>query len=90
LADQRGLSPDRIAFMGDDLPDLEVMDWVGYAIAPAVAAPEIIAVASYVTQARGGHGAVREAIEHVIRGQGRWDEVLAHYRPRSAVGGGEG
>ncbi len=83
LANARGLEADQVLFMGDDLADLEVMDWVGVAVAPPDAAPEIRALASFVTEARGGHGAVREAIEQVIRGQGRWDEVLAHFRPRA-------
>ena len=56
-----GLDLSKAAFMGNDINDLEAMEAVGIAIAPADARPEIRAIAKYVTKARGGNGAVREA-----------------------------
>jgi len=50
-----------------------------YPIAVADAVDEVKAEASYVTIARGGHGAAREAIEHILKAQNRWDEVLDRY-----------
>ncbi len=55
------------AFIGDDLGDLEAMKRVGYAIAVADAVAEVKAAAKYVTKAKGGRGAVREAVEHLLR-----------------------
>ena len=73
------VEPAAVAFIGDDLADLPVLTRVGYPIAVADAAAEVIGVAKYVTRAGGGHGAVREAIEHLLKGMGRWDEVLEAY-----------
>lgn len=60
------LSWENLAYMGDDEPDLEVMKKVGCAIAPKDAMPVLHAVAHYVTQAKGGEGAVREAAEWLL------------------------
>jgi 3-deoxy-D-manno-octulosonate 8-phosphate phosphatase (KDO 8-P phosphatase) len=60
-----GCSLDEAAFMGDDLIDFYVMQAAGYCMAPANAVKEIRDIADYVTAASGGHGAVREACEHV-------------------------
>ena len=49
-------------------------------MAPANAVAEVRQIARYVTQAPGGRGAVREAIEHLLREAGRWDEVLRNYQ----------
>jgi 3-deoxy-D-manno-octulosonate 8-phosphate phosphatase (KDO 8-P phosphatase) len=68
-----------MAMIGDDLPDLPVLRHCGYPIAVANAAPEIKAAAQFVTERTGGRGAVREAIEHLMRPSGRWDKVVAHY-----------
>lgn len=68
-----------LAMIGDDLPDLPLMRACGYAIAPANAAEEVRSAARYVTARRGGKGAVREAVEHLLRADGRWAKVLAAY-----------
>lgn len=73
------LRPERTAYIGDDWPDLAVMRAVALAIAPANAVPEVKKAAHLVTTARGGHGAVREAIEHVLRSTGRFNEALRLY-----------
>jgi len=70
----------QVAVMGDDLPDLPLMRRCGLAIAPANAVEEVRAAAALVTAARGGHGAVREAIESVLRRTGKWQEILDGYR----------
>lgn len=71
------LSPAQVAYVGDDLPDLAVMRHVGVPIAVADAAEEVRAGAAYVTQTRGGYGAVREAIELVLKAKGLWDDIVA-------------
>ena len=67
------------AMVGDDLPDVPLLKRVGWPIAVADAAPEVLAVARTVTNARAGHGAVREAVERVLRHNGTWHRVLERY-----------
>src|SRR5258708_39466104 len=66
LADTHNLAPEEIAYIGDDLNDLAAMQGVGLACAVADATASIKAVAHYVTQKHGGHGAVREGCELII------------------------
>ncbi len=73
------LDPSRTAVLGDDLPDLPLLVMAGYPMAVADAVPEVLGVAAYVTQHRGGHGAVRDAIEHLLEERGEWDDVVARY-----------
>lgn len=65
-----GLEAAQCAFVGDDLPDLPVLERCGLAVAVANAVPEVKAIAHLVTRARGGDGAVREFCEFVMRAQG--------------------
>jgi len=62
--------------MGDDFNDREAMRLVGVSIAPADASAEIREQADLVTDARGGKGAAREAVEAVLKAQGRWEEAV--------------
>lgn len=77
LRRERGLAWDEVAFVGDDLTDIPPMRSCGFSAAPADAAPEVRRVATYVCSAAGGRGAVREAIETLLRVQDDWDGVLA-------------
>src|SRR5690606_38784398 len=67
------------AYVGDDLIDLPALLRCGYPIAPADAVDEVRAVAKYITTRPGGHGAAREAIEHILKKENRWNELLARY-----------
>lgn len=69
-----------VAYMGDDLLDLPVMARVGFAGAPADAAPEVRAAAHWVASAAGGRGAVREFIEVILRARDLWTGVLAEFQ----------
>jgi YrbI family 3-deoxy-D-manno-octulosonate 8-phosphate phosphatase len=80
LLAQLGLRPEQVAFVGDDLPDLPVLRHCGLAVAVADACPEVIAEAHYVTRVSGGQGAVREAIEWILRSQGQWAKIVERYR----------
>ncbi len=71
-----GLQPHEAAFLGDDLIDLGAMEYVGLGISVADAAPEVRARAAHVTQAAGGQGAVREAIQWILAGQEKWEAIL--------------
>jgi 3-deoxy-D-manno-octulosonate 8-phosphate phosphatase (KDO 8-P phosphatase) len=68
-----------VAYIGDDLTDVTIMRRVGFAVAPANARAEVKAAAHYVTGAPGGDGAVREAIELILKAQGLWEKILKHY-----------
>ncbi len=81
LLAQLGLAPSATAMLGDDLPDLPVLRACGFSMAVADASAEVLAVAQFVTHQRGGHGAVREAIEHLLRAQGRWQEAVRLFDP---------
>ena len=76
---EAGVTNAEVAFAGDDLNDIPLMLKSGLGIAVADAALETREHAHYVTHARGGEGAVREAVELILKAQGRWDEVLRHY-----------
>lgn len=67
------------AMVGDDLPDIPLMRRVGWPIAVAGSSPEVLRVARTVTEARPGLGAVREAVEQVLRHNGTWHRVLERY-----------
>ena len=70
------LRPGQAAAVGDDLPDLPVLRSAGLALVVADACPEVRAAGHYVTVAHGGRGAVREAVELILKHQGRWDSVV--------------
>jgi 3-deoxy-D-manno-octulosonate 8-phosphate phosphatase (KDO 8-P phosphatase) len=72
-----GVPADEACGVGDDLPDVPLLRACGLAVAVADACPETRGAAHYVTQAAGGHGAVREVVELVLRAQGRWDQLVA-------------
>jgi len=73
------LADDQIAYIGDDLPDLPLLRRAGLAIAVFDAVSEIRQRAHFITQHCGGRGAVREAVELILKAQGQWEEVLQRY-----------
>lgn len=75
-----GVGEAEVAYVGDDLPDIKVMRRVGFAVAVGNAAPEVKKAAHYVTKAGGGRGAIREAIEVILKSKGVWDEVIEKAR----------
>ena len=77
LTARLGMAPRDCAFMGDDLPDLPVMQRCGLAVAVANAVDAVKSAAHYVTRASGGRGAVREFCELVLRAQGQLADARA-------------
>ncbi len=73
-----GLDPKRTAYMGDDLPDLRVMQRVALACCPADAAEEIKAISRFISARPGGHGCVRDLLEQAMKVQGKWLTEGAH------------
>lgn len=83
IAARHKVSPERISFIGDDLSDLAILKAVGLPMAVGDAVEEVKRVAEFVTSASGGHGAVREACEYVLKINGHGDSffALSGYRP---------
>jgi len=81
LCEQTGIPIRLTAMIGDDLPDLPAFAVVGFPVAVGDAVDEVKQAASLVTRAHGGRGAVREAIEHLLKDQGKWDAALAVFKP---------
>lgn len=79
VLERRGIAWDECAFVGDDLPDLTVLRRVGLPVAVANAVAEVRAVATFVTAASGGHGAVREIAEAILKARGDWDGLVRQY-----------
>jgi len=71
-----GVSDSAVAYVGDDLPDIPLMRRVGLAIAVGDAVPEVKQAAHYTTKAVAGHGAIREAVELVLKSKGIWAEMI--------------
>ena len=69
-----------IAYMGDDYQDLPILRRAGLAMAPANASEEIKKACHIVTENSGGRGAVREAMEFILKAQGKWEKILTRYR----------
>lgn len=77
--ERHGTAASRVAFIGDDLPDLPVLGRCGLSFAPADAVDEVRAVVHRVLTRRGGDGAAREMIELVLRARGDWRRAVAPY-----------
>jgi 3-deoxy-D-manno-octulosonate 8-phosphate phosphatase (KDO 8-P phosphatase) len=85
LLARRGIAWEDAAFVGDDLADLQMLRRVGLPIAVANAVDDVKAVAKYVTGARGGHGAVREVVEALLKARGLWADLLERYFTEQAI-----
>ena len=79
IVTQTGVEAEHAAFMGDDLPDLPLMKRTGLSIAVADAHELVRQKADWTTQASGGHGAVREVCEALLKAQGLWEEIVDRY-----------
>lgn len=73
------IKPEEVLYMGDDMPDIEPINFAGIGACPADAAEDVLAISKYIAAKRGGEGAVREVIEKVMKEQGTW-----HVQNRSA------
>jgi len=74
-----GLSSEQACYLGDDLPDLPAVRYVGLGVTVADACEELRRAAHYVTSRPGGAGAVRETVELILKAQRRWEEVIQSY-----------
>jgi 3-deoxy-D-manno-octulosonate 8-phosphate phosphatase (KDO 8-P phosphatase) len=74
-----GLLPEETAYAGDDIVDLPLLRAVGFSAAPSDAEPYILDAVHFVSSRCGGHGAVREIVEFLLRSRGLWDSVTSKY-----------
>jgi 3-deoxy-D-manno-octulosonate 8-phosphate phosphatase (KDO 8-P phosphatase) len=71
--------PDAMCYIGDDVQDIPLLRRVGFPVAVMNACPEARSAAAYITRNPGGHGAVREVIEIILRAQGKWETVISEF-----------
>ena len=76
---KKGLSEDQACYIGDDLPDLLLLRKVGLSITVADGAEELKEYVDLVTKKKGGHGAVREVCEFILKAQKKWTDVVSSY-----------
>ena len=79
ILQKENLTPEQVCYVGDDIIDLPVMRLCGLAIAVKNSRPEVLRESHYITPHEGGHGAVRDAIEYVLREQGKLEEAIEQY-----------
>ncbi|HEU6446984.1 MAG TPA: HAD hydrolase family protein [Verrucomicrobiae bacterium] len=79
LLAQEKLSWNEVCFVGDDIVDLGPLKKAGFSVAVADGVDEAKAAADFITKHRGGHGAIREVVEMILKAQGKWDDFVKHY-----------
>lgn len=79
LAKSNGLNLEEVAYIGDDINDLEAMQVVGFKGCPSDASSEIKEISDFVSTQKGGEGAVREIIELILEQQGLWKKLIKNY-----------
>ena len=79
LIEELGISVQQVCYVGDDLPDLPAIRYVGFGVAVANAADEVKQHADFVTESCGGCGAVRELIEYILKKNGKWKQLMKRY-----------
>lgn len=79
ILEDLGIPATEVCYIGDDLADIRLLQHVGLAVAVADAAAEVRAVAHFTTKANGGHGAIRELVETILKCQNRWNEIVKSY-----------
>jgi 3-deoxy-D-manno-octulosonate 8-phosphate phosphatase (KDO 8-P phosphatase) len=80
IVQKAGVPESAVAYIGDDLPDIPVMRRAGLAVAVGDAVPEVKKAAHYTTKALAGHGAIREAIELILKSKGIWEAMIEKAR----------
>ena len=79
ILDDAGLDASQVAYVGDDITDLPLLRRAGLSAAPPNARAEVRESVHLVTESPGGHGAIRDVVEVLLKAQGRWEEILALY-----------
>ncbi|BBB32569.1 3-deoxy-D-manno-octulosonate 8-phosphate phosphatase [Thermotomaculum hydrothermale] len=79
VAEKYSFNLDEIAYIGDDLVDIQVLKIVGFPVAVKNAFDEVKKHAVYITERKGGEGALREVIEYIVKARGEWKTVLDYF-----------
>ena len=79
ICEEMGHTSAEVCYVGDDLPDMATIEQVGLGVAVADAAEEVRQAADYTTSVGGGHGAMREVIELLLKNTNRWDAAVRKY-----------
>lgn len=66
------LDKSNVMYMGDDIPDVECLQYVGLSVCPKDSVPEVLDIVDYVTEQKGGKGCIRQIIEHILQSQNKW------------------
>jgi len=77
--EKRGINPEEVAYIGDDVVDIPILKRVGFSIAVQDAADEVKEKVDHITGKPGGRGAVRETCDLILKVQGKWEEVARRY-----------
>jgi len=80
ICEELSLTLEQVCYLGDDLPDWAVIKHVGFGVAVSDAVEELKQDADYVTSLNGGHGAMREVVELLLKNTNRWESVLKKYK----------
>lgn len=76
ITEELQIASEEVAYVGDDINDLSVMEWVGLPIAVGDAVEEVKKTAIYTCHRPGGEGAIREVVELILKAQNRWDAIV--------------
>ena len=87
--ERRRLRAEEVAYLADDLQDLAVLAACGLAAAPADASPDVRSRVGFVTEARGGRGAVRELAERILAARGVWESIVSRFAGSKILATGE-
>lgn len=79
LISELDLTLDNIAYIGDDINDLEVMKLVGFSACPKDAVYEVKQISNYISEYQGGKGAVRDILEYLLKEQGIWNHIIEKF-----------
>lgn len=79
---RHNVRPDEVLYIGDDIPDIEVMKACGIGVCPSDAVSEVREAADYISPFPGGRGCVRDAVEQVLKSSGRWNFNVSEYKSR--------
>ena len=89
MAARHGLTLSQVAYIGDDINDLETLKAVGFSATPADGMPQVAAAVDYICQKKGGEGAVREIIEMILEAQGRSSQFGVRSSKFDVLGSGK-
>ena len=79
LLKELNITFENVAYMGDDLNDLDVMKSVGFSACPKDSVQEVLEITNFISSKNGGDGAVREFLEHIMKKNGMWKKILEKY-----------